>query len=696
MESDLGNQFLKLATAISFFAFSAGLVFFQNKRVTVSAALRLARRKKKELGNVNIGAIFGMDVGGTLTKIVYFEAKPAEKKTGEEDAKLKPPTIQRGSSESLAQLDCPDHQEALANFYTFMDNNKGLSPRSAVVRDEALSQDSKFLNGKLHFLHFETRNMVDAIKYVSSTAPIENIHSIGCTGGGAHKFAGEFEEELDITFNKFDELECLVRGMHFALNNFPDECFTYRPEETVIGCEDGMVEEELSPHKESKNGDSSALQKQQPQQQQNLCQQTDKEIQLDRERSEQMPISVRTPSYYPQLTATTLSQPTDRSSFSIDEDTAIKGIDLERERTGSNAVPPKSPQKRDNKEYTKRVLLPGNGRGAPAFPYLVVNIGSGVSILKVTGPGKAERVSGTSLGGGTYWGLCRLLTGCESYEEVLDFAERGDASVVDMLVRDIYGGEYAGSKLTGSMVASSFGKLVTKEDPRQGVREEDLALALLMMITNNIGQVAYLVAQLQKCSKIFFVGNFLRQNPISCRRLAYAISFWSAGKMEAMFLMHEGHYGALGTFLASAFGDEVDRVISINNIPRMDQTAVGGVSSSGCNSASESGLGSRTGSGKNLKVDGVEAEKKISFLTQPDEIQYMDHASNFPARRNLRGRSFSEDIATRTLKDRYASLSPKSSSSSSSSSFAAAAASAPPSILAPSTDRFLRGSRSPE
>ena len=42
---------------------------------------------------------------------------------------------------------------------------------------------------------------------------------------------------------------------------------------------------------------------------------------------------------------------------------------------------------------------------------------------------------------GTYWGLCRLLTGCESYEEVLDFAERGDASVVDMLVRDIYGGE---------------------------------------------------------------------------------------------------------------------------------------------------------------------------------------------------------------------------------------------------------------
>lgn len=111
------------------------------------------------------------------------------------------------------------------------------------------------------------------------------------------------------------------------------------------------------------------------------------------------------------------------------------------------------------------------------------------------------------------------------------------------------------------MVASSFGKLVMKENPWDGVREEDIALALLMMITNNIGQVAHLNAQLHSCSKIFFVGSFLRHNPISCRRLSFAIDFWSAGKMEAIFLAHEGYFGALGTFLESAFGDEVDRFL---------------------------------------------------------------------------------------------------------------------------------------
>lgn len=332
-----------------------------------------------------------MDVGGTLTKIVYFEAKRAENGKGESistpvtgEHVSKPTVTQRSSSDSLAQLDCPDHQAALENFYTFMDNNKGAS-RSAVVRDEALALYSKFLDGKLHFLHFETRNMVDAIKYVSSAAPIEDIHSIGCTGGGAHKFAGEFEEELDITFNKFDELECLVRGMHFALNNFQDECFTYRPEEADEMCPPPVTPKGDSPTPTEGTGSGSR------------------------------PSSLRTERTEPRADKHSPSPPRSRP-----QGRSVHTISEEQGSTDSAESPPqgqpsphpqpqpqpqaaKSPaSKRDSKEYTKRVVLPfsSGSQGSPAFPYLVVNIGSGVSILKVTGPGKAERVSGTSLGGG--------------------------------------------------------------------------------------------------------------------------------------------------------------------------------------------------------------------------------------------------------------------------------------------------------
>jgi pantothenate kinase len=45
------------------------------------------------------------------------------------------------------------------------------------------------------------------------------------------------------------------------------------------------------------------------------------------------------------------------------------------------------------------------------------------------------------------------------------------------------------------------------------------------------------------------VGNFLRQNKLSQQRLAFAIDYWSKSKMEALFLEHEGYFGALGAFL---------------------------------------------------------------------------------------------------------------------------------------------------
>ena len=68
------------------------------------------------------------------------------------------------------------------------------------------------------------------------------------------------------------------------------------------------------------------------------------------------------------------------------------------------------------------------------YPYLLVNIGSGVSLLKVEGDGQYERVSGSSLGGGTFWGLCRLLTRCKSFDEMLELSMRGDNSKVTIVL----------------------------------------------------------------------------------------------------------------------------------------------------------------------------------------------------------------------------------------------------------------------
>jgi hypothetical protein len=234
-----------------------------------------------------------------------------------------------------------------------------------------------------------------------------------------------------------------------------------------------------------------------------------------------------------------------------------------------------------------------------------------------------------------------------------------------------------GGLLSGSMVASSFGKLVMKENPREGVTEEDLALALLMMITNNIGQVAYLNAQLFNCTKIFFVGSFLRHNPISCRRLAFAIDFWSGGKMEALFLAHEGYFGALGTFFQSAFGEDVDKILNEydrnNIVPFANESANTTTADSveDYKSTATSGTGSnskKTGQSPISKAfDFKDQVKNLSMLWDRttgnhshDSSQVAGGAAATPAKLR-RGRSVSDDV---TFRSESAKLSSYSNSSS--------------------------------
>ncbi|MBN3302150.1 PANK3 kinase, partial [Amia calva] len=172
------------------------------------------------------------------------------------------------------------------------------------------------------------------------------------------------------------------------------------------------------------------------------------------------------------------------------------------------------------------------------YPMLVVNIGSGVSILAVYSKDNYKRVSGTSLGGGTFLGLCSLLTGCDSFDEALELASKGDSTNADKLVRDIYGGDYERFDLPGWAVASSFGNMIHKEK-RESVSKEDLARATLVTITNNIGWIAKMCAVNEKINRVVFVGNFLRVNTLSMKLLAYALDYWSHGQQKALFLEHE-------------------------------------------------------------------------------------------------------------------------------------------------------------
>lgn len=350
---------------------------------------------------------FGMDIGGTLTKLIYFEP------------------------DDIMELEEQAEKETLQTIHKYLIGN--IAYGNTGIRDAHLEMPWQQIGGRkgtLHFIRFPTSEMNAFINLARS----KNFSSLACavcaTGGGAFKFDKEFEERIDLTLHKFDELDCLIKGIHYIDRHFPLECYYW------------------------KNADSDYP---------DGCQ--------------KVPFDFHDP-----------------------------------------------------------------------YPYLVVNIGSGVSILSVRGPVDYKRVWGTSLGGGTFLGLCCLLTGCETFEEAIELAAEGDSHKVDKLVKDIYGGDYGRFNLKGTTVASSFGQMNISEKRAQASKS-DLARSTLVTITNNIGSIARMCATTEKIDKVVFVGNFLRVNTISMKLLAYAMEYWSDGALKALFLEHEGYFGAMGCIM---------------------------------------------------------------------------------------------------------------------------------------------------
>ena len=53
----------------------------------------------------------------------------------------------------------------------------------------------------------------------------------------------------------------------------------------------------------------------------------------------------------------------------------------------------------------------------------------------------------------------------------------------------------------------------------------------------------------QGVERVVFVGNYLCNNELSMRMLAFAMEYWSQQTIRALFLQHEGYFGALGSIL---------------------------------------------------------------------------------------------------------------------------------------------------
>ncbi|MGH0135667.1 UNVERIFIED_CONTAM: hypothetical protein FKN15_058387 [Acipenser sinensis] len=307
--------------------------------------------------------------------------------------------------------------------------------------------------------------------------------------------------------------------------------------------------------------------------------------------------------------------------------------------------------------YYENAMEPEKCRKMPynledPYPLLVVNIGSGVSILAVYSKDNYKRVSGTSLGGGTFLGLCSLLTGCDSFEEALEMASKGDSTRADKLVKDIYGGHYERFDLPGWAVASSFGNMIHKEK-REAVSKEDLARATLVTITNNIGWIAKMCAVSEKIDRVVFVGNFLRVNTLSMKLLSDALKYWSHGQQKALFLEHEDAKAVRRGSTDKPSGSMtkegvVHGVTSVAEKTKEQASQLGGAVFSGAgNIAAATGLVKKDEFPTDMKPEdlGQEATEEPlgESLLEPERETYEEAPQVSPLRKGMTPNSYTRD-----------------------------------------------------
>ena len=81
-------------------------------------------------------------------------------------------------------------------------------------------------------------------------------------------------------------------------------------------------------------------------------------------------------------------------------------------------------------------------------------------------------------------------------------------------------------------------------------RAHDVALSLLRMVSNNIGQIGCMCAQQHRMSHIVFGGSFIRDHPYTIATISSGVRFYSRGAVQALFMRHDGFVGGLGAHVA--------------------------------------------------------------------------------------------------------------------------------------------------
>jgi len=129
---------------------------------------------------------------------------------------------------------------------------------------------------------------------------------------------------------------------------------------------------------------------------------------------------------------------------------------------------------------------------------IIANIGTGTAIIEANDCG-ITHIGGSGVGGGTILGLAKKLLPTAEFGNIIDLAQAGNLSRVDLLLEDIMDRDI--SFLHKETTVANFGKM------SDSASSEDIALGIINMVYQVIGMLSVFAARAKNIKQVIVTGN---------------------------------------------------------------------------------------------------------------------------------------------------------------------------------------------
>ncbi|CUV07484.1 unnamed protein product [Cryptosporidium hominis] len=180
------------------------------------------------------------------------------------------------------------------------------------------------------------------------------------------------------------------------------------------------------------------------------------------------------------------------------------------------------------------------------FPSLVISVGSGVSIIRVENQNQFERVSGTRFGGGTVFGISKLL-GVENYGDLLKLYSSYERKNGQNLGESTHlsGCFFKEFVKESSITSSSLPQYLGEAE-----QKEKFVHNIVNMMYSDLSYLICLISSNYKYENIVFCGNYVSNHHKIIIKSIKKYSYMLNDKVNVFFHYLDGFFGAIGAYLS--------------------------------------------------------------------------------------------------------------------------------------------------